>query len=322
MGRQPLLPHVVAGTLISLCIISGVFPAAAGSTVNRVVEEATRTIVEWIDWTKAQTAPDAEPLPAEIDWGSGVLCATGRGALPTNAKSLPQAKLMAIGAAEMDAHRQLAATLYGLVLRSQRISEEFAIREYALEEKVRAVVRGAQTREIHPLPDGNVEVTVELRLHIAGGKADVALPAPQAGVAPVAQASDPGKALRDYVHPEMAYGSGSLAPYTGIVIDARHTSFRRSRNARLLDEKDTVLLPLPLRKKAGEEAVQPFTFTRELTDAADPMQVGDNPLFLSALRSAGDDQTDLVVRDHDAALLRKLSEMAKIITQGRVLIVY
>ena len=104
------------------------------------------------------------PENAEIDWGDGVVKATGHGALPVASQTYPQAKLMAVGAAELDAQRILAATLRGAMITSKRKLENYIQKEYIVEENIHAMIHGAQVTDVRVMPDGNVQVDMELRL--------------------------------------------------------------------------------------------------------------------------------------------------------------
>lgn len=318
----------VVCVLVVVGLLSGNIGIIPGSRLDQRVQGAKERVTEVIDNAidAARSVGNGAP-EAIIDWGDGVLRATGRGALPTDAQTLPQAKLMAIGAAEMDAHRQLAATLRGLRLKADIRAQEYMLEQYKVDENISAAVRGARIVEIRPLPDSNVEVVVELRLVRKSAPAEAAThaggviaatPASAAGSAPVVTALDYTQTLRTYINPQAAYDRGTLASFTGIVLDARHTAFNRSRDTRVVTVTGEVVLP----DSGAGEAGSPFVFSRELADAGDPTQIGDNPLFVRVEAVAGEGQTDLVVNGKDAQYLKALPELGKIMQQQRVMVVY
>ena len=101
----------------------------------------------------------------EVDWSQGVIRATGYGVMPTESGSYAQGQLLALDAAQLDAERNLAATIAGLKIKARRHSDRHTVDEYDIEETVRAKLKGARVVEVRNQPDGSVEVEMEIGLH-------------------------------------------------------------------------------------------------------------------------------------------------------------
>lgn len=246
-----------------------------------------------------------------IDWGDGIVRATGRGTLPTDAGSYPQAKLMAIGAAELDAQRILASTLKGLKVKSRRVTDRYALKDYTVEENVRAALRGAKTTDTRFLPDGNVEIDMEIHLEVA----------PKAKLKPEpvlsAQAEEPeaGPYPAHYYRPEEVYAPAPRG-YTSIVVDARSIGFNKARHLKIQTASGVPVFP-PEEPEVSEVEIPQVSYLREEAVVVDQGLGGENPLRIKALATAGRNGTQLVVADSDARFVAHLPEAEGLIRDGK-----
>lgn len=123
--------------------------------------KATKTTV-----TRTVTITEKHTIPP-VDAGDGVYRVTGQGATPENAQSKAQARLMAVRAAEMDAHRKLAELLAGVDITATSATKDYVQESYRVTERTQALLRGAHVKETRFSPDGIAEVDVELVLEQA-----------------------------------------------------------------------------------------------------------------------------------------------------------
>ncbi len=118
-------------------------------------------------WDTLLGRQDRAPKPAllnDVNMGSGVFRVTGYGAAPADAVSPAQARLMAVGAAKLDALKKLAALLEGVDLSSQSESGDFVQTRYAVREQTRGFLKGVRVLQTRYCEDGTAEVDVEVVL--------------------------------------------------------------------------------------------------------------------------------------------------------------
>jgi hypothetical protein len=82
----------------------------------------------------------------------------------TVVQSESQAKLMAKRAAQEDAYRNLAETIYGVRLDSKTTVKDFVTQDDKIQSRLRAFLRGAQVVGVDYLPDGTCKVEVEVKV--------------------------------------------------------------------------------------------------------------------------------------------------------------
>jgi len=142
-------------------------------TLAMVVGAAGTEAWEWrAAWDALRGERDA--AAGDVHMGEGVYRVTGYGAAPVDASSEAQARLMALGAAQLDALGKLAAILEGADVSSQREAGDYVQVRYAVEERSRAYLKGVRTLETRYRADGSAEVDVELVLTHSGQRPDFA----------------------------------------------------------------------------------------------------------------------------------------------------
>ncbi|MEE9500426.1 MAG: LPP20 family lipoprotein, partial [Candidatus Omnitrophota bacterium] len=102
----------------------------------------------------------SESLPT---WASRGVVATGSGVPPENAKG-PEARLMAVRAAKIDALRNLAERVYGVKIDAVTSIRDFVTERDEVRADVEAFLRGAEVTDTRYLSDGSVEVDVGIDL--------------------------------------------------------------------------------------------------------------------------------------------------------------
>ncbi|MFO7976631.1 MAG: hypothetical protein R6V12_18590 [Candidatus Hydrogenedentota bacterium] len=120
--------------------------------------------------THKNQATDQET--AKPHMGTGVYRVTGRGAVPPDAKSDAQGRLLAMGAAQLDALRKLATLLEGADISTESTTNQYVQTDYTVKETTKACLKGVRLLETRFNEDGIAEVDVELVLTKAGQEPD------------------------------------------------------------------------------------------------------------------------------------------------------
>lgn len=110
--------------------------------------------------------PPTQPVPVKPyvpEWANRTIQVTGSGA-PAEWMPPAQAKLMAQRAATLDAYRQLTEQIMGLQLDSNTSVKDFVTEKDEISTKTRGLIQGTQVKNVRNLPDGTVEVDMELYL--------------------------------------------------------------------------------------------------------------------------------------------------------------
>lgn len=116
---------------------------------------------------RPEPAPQMEyvaPAAPAVKLGEGVFRVTGYGVAPQNTASPEQARLMAIGAARLDAERQLALLLKGADVQASSDSTEYALNNYRVSETTRSFLKGMRVMETRYGEGGIAEMDVEVVL--------------------------------------------------------------------------------------------------------------------------------------------------------------
>ncbi|WP_035251158.1 hypothetical protein [Desulfocurvus vexinensis] len=275
--------------------------------------------------------PYQEQSPAGvIDWEAGTVTARGQGVAPAGVDGQEQAQALARRAATMTARRSLFGLLCDMQIDSASTVCMAMNADGRVAARVQGLVQNSHLVDAAPLPDGPVVVTVDLGLR--GALADALLPpasrfGARAGAAAQAQPA-PGAAPAPGAEPGATPGPEAdappaepMAPYTGLVVDARGLGARPALVPRLVDGQ-------------GRELYGPGSVSRELAVGSglavyvrDPgtavahSRVAGNPLVLRARAASGPGRTDLVLPDEAAEGLLALPEAARLLAQARVLLV-
>lgn len=116
-----------------------------------------------------------EPTPVfEAKSAEDVYRVTGYGAAPSSVANPAQARLMAIGAAELDAQRRLSALLAGRSVSAESESADFVQQRGVVSQSTRAFIKGARVIGTRYSSEGIAEVDLELVPAASGRTADFA----------------------------------------------------------------------------------------------------------------------------------------------------
>jgi len=249
-----------------------------------------------------------------VNWTDGYIEAVGIGSPPQRNIGTPQARPMALRAAQVDAYRNLLEVVNGVRVDSTTTIRDFTVESDIINTQVQGMVMGARTMKQEYLSDGTVEVTV--RMPLSGNFASVIVPrimerrqaAPQAPApaAPQAPAASPA--------------SGGEV-FTGLVVDARGIQARPAMSPRIIDEKGQEVYGSMNVER--EYAVQQGMsgYARDLTAAQSNARVTNSPISVKGLKTEGAGRSDIVIANADAERIRASGDNQSFLKKCRVMIV-
>jgi hypothetical protein len=259
-----------------------------------------------------------------VNWTTGIIEAIGIGAPPEKYFGKPQARPMALRAAQLDAYRNILEVVKGVRVSSTTLVEDYVTKSDIIRTKVDGLVKGAQIVKKEYLSDGTVEVT--LRMSLSGGLMLVILPE----VVEVEKVEKPVAATPEArpATPEPSATAPAPAPtapakivYTGLVVDARGIQARPAMSPKIVDENGQEVYGSM--QVDREFAVQQGMsgYARDLTAAQSNSRVTNNPATIKGLRTEGPGQSNIIISNADAQTLRAAAENLTFLKQCRVMIV-
>jgi hypothetical protein len=245
-----------------------------------------------------------------VNWTDGYVEAVGIGAPPTQDMGKPQARPMALRAAQVDAYRNLLEVVNGVRVDATTTVMNYVVESDIINTQVQGIVKGSKVMKQEYLSDGTVEVTV--RMPLTGNFSALIIPrtlnrqkkAPPALTLPA----------------EPSPSTGGIV-YTGLVVDARGMQARPAMSPKILDENGQEVYGTL--KVDREYAVQQGMsgYARDLTVAQSNPRVTSNPAIFKGLRAEGPGRSDIVISNADADTLRSAAENALFLKKCRVMIV-
>lgn len=265
------------------------------------------------EWTKIIESKVSEKVGDKglVNFEEGYIEAIGIGAPPEPHYGKPQARPMALRAAQVDAYRNLLETVQGVQIDSATTVKDFVVESDVINAKVSGLVKGAAVVDKAYLSDGTVEVTVRMPL---SGIAKAVIP----------QAIIDDKKTDMKEHKPVPF-SKKKAPegevYTGLVIDGRGFQARPAISPKIFDENGAEVYGTLIVKR--EYAIQQGIsgYARDLTSAQSNPRVTDNPMTIKAVSAEGTGKTDFRISNEDAKNVRAAKENLKFLQKCRVMIV-
>src|SRR5512145_2590912 len=118
------------------------------------------------DWTKIIDSKVTSQVGDKglVNYEDGYIEAVGTGAPPEQYYGKPQARPMALRAAQVDAYRNLLEVVQGVQIDSKTTIKDFVVESDVINTAINGMVKGAQIVKKEYLSDGTVEVTVRMPL--------------------------------------------------------------------------------------------------------------------------------------------------------------
>ena len=239
------------------------------------------------------------------DWTTGIVTAKGIGIPPKNAASALQSKEMARTAAWAVALRNLLEVVKGVRVDSTTTVNNFVTTNDEVRTRVEGMVKGAKLVKEQEMPDGSFETTVEMKL--TGDFSGVVLPKPTPRAEPLSQYKKP-----------LAPASKS---YSGLVVDAQGTGAHAALAPRILNEQgdEAYSVAYVEQRDVAEQGIA--IYVSDSPSAYANPRVTSTPLVVKALRSSGNNHTDLVISDADAQTIHGVPNHFKFLKQAKVLVI-
>jgi hypothetical protein len=263
--------------------------------------------VSMTEWTKIIESKVAEQAGDKgiINYEDGYVEATGIGAPPERYMGKPNARPMALRAAQVDAYRNLLEIVQGVRIDANTVVKDFMTESDVIRASVEGLVKGAKVMNKEYLSDGTVEVTV--RMNLSGRMSQTVLPKAfdrQAGPPPPPSASAP---------------SGDI--FTGLVIDARGLAARPAMSPKVVDESGREVYGSMNvdRQYAIQQGMTGYA--RDLTAAQSNPRVTNNPVSVKGLKADGPGKCDIVISNADAERIRASADNLSFLKKCRVMIV-
>jgi len=265
------------------------------------------------DWTKIIESKVTNQVGDKglINYEDGYIEAVGTGAPPEQYYGKPQARPMALRAAQVDAYRNLLEVVQGVQIDARTTVKDFAVESDVINTAISGMVKGAQISKKEYMSDGTVEVTVRMPL---SGVAKAIIPR--------AIADDKKEDMKDH---KPAPFSKKPAPkdevYTGLVIDGRGLQARPAMSPKVFDEKGAEVYGTLIVKK--DYAVQQGIcgYARDLNTAQVNARVTANPLTVKAVSAQGAGMSEFVISNEDANKIRSARENLTFLEKCRVMVV-
>jgi len=265
------------------------------------------------DWTKIIESKVTDQVGDKglINYQDGYIESVGTGAPPERFYGKPQARPMALRAAQVDAFRNLLETVQGVQIDSQTTVKDFAVESDVINTAVSGMVKGAQIVKKEYLSDGTVEVTV--RMPLSGLTR---------AIIPQAIADDKKADMKE--HKPLPF-SKKPAPqdeaYTGLVIDGRGLQARPAMSPKVFDENGSEVYGTLIVNKNYAMQQGICGYARDLTAAQSNTRVTNSPLTVKAVRAQGAGMSEFVISNEDAKLIRSAKQNLAFLQKCRVMVV-
>ncbi len=232
----------------------------------------------------------------DVNWTKQVVLTSGTGVIDSNIRNTAVAKLSAERAAKISAIRNALETIKGIKVDSYTTVENYMPSDYILG-RINAAVGRAKIVEKRYLPDGEIDVVVEV---------------PLTGILT--------EALVFQTSPLPVPTSGEEI-YSGLIVDAKGLGINPAMSPKILDEMGREVYGASFVSRGSLINRGLAGYLKEVDDAMEDDRVAPNPLVVKALRRAWTGSTDIIITLEDAAMLHDGAGNSSFLEQCRVIIV-
>jgi len=265
--------------------------------------------VSMTEWNKIIESKVAEQAGDKgiINYEDGYVEAVGIGAPPERYMGKPNARPMALRAAQVDAYRNLLEIVQGVRIDATTVVKDFMTESDVIRASVEGLVKGSKVMNKEYLSDGTVEVTV--RMNLSGRLSQ--------SIMPKAFEKEQGSAPPP--PPAVSAPSGDI--FTGLVIDARGLAARPAMSPKVVDEngKEVYGSMNVDRLYAIQQGMTGYA--RDLTAAQSNPRVTNNPVSVKGVKADGPGKCDIMISNADAEKIRASGDNLSFLKKCRVMIV-
>lgn len=259
--------------------------------------------------TAAQIQPvdTGNPGEGKVDWGDRTIVAVGVAAPNPN---LPEsaARPSAERAATIIALRNALETVKGIYLNSSTTVQNFMTTSDVITTRVSGFVQGFDKKgRTKYMNDGTVEITMEIPLDGIGSLGEVLL-GDRLSETPQKTTFEGKKAKTEQV-------------FTGLIIDCKGLNVKPAMSPKILDKAGKEVYGSAYVSRDWAIKYGIVGYAKEVAAAAKLDRVGDKPGQVKAVEAAGDNSTDVVISNDDAADIRSAAENLKFLSECRVVLV-
>jgi hypothetical protein len=242
-----------------------------------------------------------------IDWANRIIYAKGIGAPNPDMPEAAQ-RPGAIRTAQMIALRNAMETLKGIDLSSSTTVENFMVKSDVVQSKISGFLRGFQQKgKERYMSDGSVEIIMSIPLDGIGGIDDQLL-GPLVSDKPSITAFEGTKAKKEMV-------------FTGLIIDCHGLNVKPALAPKILDQQGHEVYGSAYVTREWATKYGIVGYTKDIQAAAKLDRVGKTPGQIKAVKASGDNATDVVISDSDAADVRSAAQNLKFLSECRVILV-
>ncbi len=240
-----------------------------------------------------------------INWTTGNILAIGKASVEDNTKT---SHLSVPGSARADANRHIIDILKQLIINNSLSVGEFASRNDVILAGIEKTARDAVIKKQYYTSALSVEIIIETNMF--GGFLQLVLPEKIKQISQI----NFDKSGEESSKPEQDL-------YTGLIIDARKFAVEPVLNPVITSEQghDIYSSTFISREFAVQNGV--CKYFSNLEQALKDDRIGSNPLVLKGLRSAGEQNTAIIVSMSDYHILEKVTERHRFLKECRLIIV-
>ena len=251
-----------------------------------------------------------------INWTTGVVQAKGVGTpLKKSSGNAAVSNMKILSDSKNNARHNMLKTIKTVRINSIKKAKNYAIINNSVAKQLEEIIYKARENEKMRkyMSDGTVEVYLQLSLY--GGFAQLFLPQEIKQIESIKQVAIRGKPSLQPCK------TSDLKNYTGLVVDAAGISVNPAMALRLLDEdgKEVYGSAFASREFAVQKGMSGYL--KDINAANKNSRVGNHPLSVKGLRTTGPGNSDIIISNADASILRSSSEHLAFLKECKVIIV-
>ena len=252
-----------------------------------------------------------------INWTTGIIQAKGVGTpLKKSSGNASVSSMKILSNSKNNARHNMLKIIQNVRIDSIKKARNYATINNSVAKQLEEIIYKARENETMRkyMSDGTVEVYLQLSLY--GGFAQLFLPEEIKQIESIKQIAVGGKTSSS-----QPSKTSDLKNYTGLVVDTTGISVNPAMALRLLDEdgKEVYGSAFASREFAVQRGMSGYL--KDLNAAKKNSRVGNHPLSVKGLRTTGPGNSDIIISNADASILRSSSEHLAFLKRCKVIIV-